>query len=149
MAHREPDMDYLRKSLRRHALKVTPQRVAVHEAMMRLGHASADMVSEDIRSHGGVEVTSASVYNILSQFALLGIYRHRLSANNKMYFDINSFEHAHIYDMENHNFRDLMDEGLMKAVYELVGRRKIKGYKVEGVDVQLLVRPSSRKKKSV
>ena len=42
---KSPDMEDFKHLLRRHSLKATPQRMAVHEAMMELGHASADMVS--------------------------------------------------------------------------------------------------------
>lgn len=45
-----------RNLLRRHGLKATPQRLAVHEAMMRLGHASADMVVEEIGRESEVSV---------------------------------------------------------------------------------------------
>ena len=54
-------------------LKATGQRIAVHTAMLELGHASADMVKEKIEQKG-YKVTVASVYNILSQLALLRIY---------------------------------------------------------------------------
>ena len=58
--------------LKKHSLKATPQRLAVHEAMMSLGHASADMVTEMITQKGTTKVTVASVYNILTNMAMLG-----------------------------------------------------------------------------
>ncbi|MGN1211722.1 MAG: transcriptional repressor, partial [Candidatus Cryptobacteroides sp.] len=99
-------LDSFKAILRKHALKATPQRLAVHEAMLRLGHASADMVTEEIRANSSTKVTVASVYNILSGLAVLGVYSHRMSSNNKMYFDVNNFRHIHIYDRENHCFKD-------------------------------------------
>ena len=63
-----PTLDDFRTQLRRHNLKATRQRLAVHEAMMDLGHASADMVREELARQGS-HVTVASVYNILSQLA--------------------------------------------------------------------------------
>ena len=71
------NIEKFKNDLKRHGLKATPQRLAVHEAMMKLGHASADMVTEEIRESGTTKVTVASVYNILSHLALLGIYDHR------------------------------------------------------------------------
>ena len=59
--------------LRRHGLKATRQRQAVHQVMMELEHASADMVREHL-AQNGVAVTTASVYNILSQLADYHIY---------------------------------------------------------------------------
>ena len=93
--HRCPTTEEFKKILKKHSLKATPQRLAVHEAMAALGHASADMVAEMIKEKGTAKVTTASVYNILTQMAMLGVYDYRLSANNKMYFDVNTFKHIH------------------------------------------------------
>lgn len=131
--------------LKRNGLKATPQRLAVHQAMLKLGHASADMVEEEIKAAGTVSVTAASVYNILSQLALIGVYQHRLSANNKMFFDVNTFRHAHVYDCENHTYKDLQDMELMALVQQHLGRKKFRGYTVEDIDIQIVVRPTKRK----
>ena len=141
-----PTLDEFRTRLKRHDLKATRQRLEVHEAMMALGHASADMVTDEIARRGVVKVTVASVYNILSQLADLRIYSRRLSSNNKMYFDINNFRHIHLYDRENHRFRDLMDEELMEMVQAHLKRRKFKGFTVEDIDIQLIARPTRKSK---
>ena len=77
-----PSIEEFKKILREKQLKTTPQRVSVHEAMLSLGHASADMVAEYISKKGGQSVTIASVYNILLSLSDLGIYHHRYSSNN-------------------------------------------------------------------
>ena len=74
-------IEELKTFLKRHSMKITPQRVAVHNAMLALGHASADMVAEHITNEGTAKVTVASVYNILTTMADIGVYRHRMSAN--------------------------------------------------------------------
>ena len=146
LTHTVPTLDEFRTRLKRHGLKATRQRLEVHEAMMALGHASADMVTEEIARRGVVKVTVASVYNILSQLADLRIYNRRLSSNNKMYFDINNFRHIHLYDRESHKFRDLMDEELMELVQSHLKRRKFKGFTVEDIDIQLIARPTRKSK---
>ena len=143
-----PTPDEFRTRLKRHGLKATRQRLEVHSAMMALGHASADMVTEEIQRRGAVKVTVASVYNILSQLADLRIYSRRLSNNNKMYFDINNFRHIHLYDKENHYYRDVFDEELMELVQSHLKRRKFRGFTVEDIDIQLIARPT-RKSKAV
>ena len=45
-----PDVETFRSILKGKGLKATPQRIAVHEAMLNLGHASADMVVEKLSS---------------------------------------------------------------------------------------------------
>lgn len=140
--HTAPGIEEFKKLLKKHSLKSTQQRLAVHNAMLKLGHASADMVTEEIRSQGTTNVTVASVYNILSQIALLGIYDHRMSDNNKMYFDVNTFRHIHLYDYVNNTFKDVIDDDFMDNLDAYFAKKKFKGYRVECVDVQIVCRPS-------
>ena len=137
-------MEEFKALLRKHTLKATPQRMAVHAAMMELGHASADMVCETVAREGKVKITVASVYNILTQLALRGIYRHRLSVNNKMYFDVNTYRHIHLYDIVSNTFRDIEDAELMDMIDSRLARKRFKGYKIEGVDIQILCKPTRK-----
>ena len=144
-SHKCPDIEEFKVLLKKHSLKATPQRLAVHEAMMVLGHASADMVTEAIKEKATAKVTVASVYNILTHMAMLGIYNYRLSTNNKMYFDVNTFKHIHLYDQENHVFKDVIDDELVSLLDSYLGRKRVKGYKIEGIDIQLVARPTKKK----
>lgn len=146
--HKCPNIEEFKTLLKKHSLKATPQRLAVHEAMMSLGHASADMVTEVIKDKGTAKVTTASVYNILTHLAMIGVYNYRLSANNKMYFDVNTFKHIHFYDKDNHTFRDVIDDELVQLIESHLSRKRVRGYKIESFDIQLIGRPS-RKKYSV
>ena len=143
--HRCPNIEEFKQLLKTHSLKATPQGLAVHEAMISLGHASADMVTEAIAAKGTTKVTVASVYNILTNLAMLGVYDYRLSSNNKMYFDVNTFHHMHLYDRENHVFKDVVDEELLSLIHSHLSRKRFKGYKVEGIDVQLIGRPTRKR----
>ena len=143
--HKCPNIEEFKTILKKHSLKATPQRLAVHEAMINLGHASADMVTEAISSKGTTKVTVASVYNILTHLAMLGVYDYRLSSNNKMYFDVNTFSHMHLYDKENHVFKDVIDDELIGIIQSHLGNKRFKGYKIESIDVQLIGRPTRKK----
>ena len=145
--HPIPTLDDFRSQLRRHDLRATQQRLAVHEVMMALEHASADMVQKELAARGA-SVTVASVYNILSQLADYRIYSRRMSATNKMFFDIEGDRHIHLYDRENHSYRNLQDEELSEMVAAHLKRRKFKGYTVEGIDIQIIAKPTRKTKKS-
>ena len=123
----------------------SPQRLAVHEVMMELGHAGADMVTDAIKEKGTAKVTVASVYNILTHMAMLGIYHYRMSSNNKMYFDVNTFKQLHFYVKDTHVFRDVIDDELVSHIESHLCRKRVKGYKIEGFDIQLVGRPTRKK----
>ncbi len=131
-------------TLKKHSMRATPQRLAVHEAMMTLGHASADMVTEEIIRKGETNVTVASVYNILEDMSEIKLYRRRMSCNNKMYFEITTARHIHLYDCVNHVYRDYADENLMKLIEEHLGRRRVRGYTIEDIDIQFIARPTKK-----
>ena len=147
-SHKCPTIEDFKAILKKHSLKATPQRLAVHEAMISLGHACADMVTEAIKEKNTAKVTLASVYNILTHMAMLGVYNYRLSANNKMYFDVNTFKHIHFYDQDNHVFKDVVDDELVALIESHLSRKRVKGYKIESFDIQLCGSPT-RKKYSV
>ena len=135
-------------ALKANGLKATRQRVAVHEVMMELGHASADMVRDRILRKGAVKVTTASVYNILSQMALLGVYSHRLGIGGKMFFDVDPTCHFHLYDPQAGQYFDVQDEELMERVESRCKRRRFKGYKVDSVEVVIICHQAQPKKET-
>ena len=139
-------IEEFKTQLRRHSLKATRPRIAVHSVMMELVHASPDQIVEKFRE-SGVKVTVASVYNILSQLADKHIYARRMGAAGKMFFDVIPEHHVHLYDRENHAYRDVIDDDLSALVEQHLGRRKFKGFTIEDIDVQFVVRPTARKKK--
>lgn len=144
--NKEPlSMEGFRSLLKRHSLKATPQRLAVHEAMLSLGHACADQVCEWISAQGRTSFTTASVYNILSQMSGLGVYSHRLSANNKMYFDVNTFTHIHLYDSVNNEYKDILDEELVELIESKIKNKRYRGFKVDGIDLQVICHPTAKK----
>jgi len=144
--HSAPNMEQFKEILKDKKLKATNQRLAVHEAMLTLGHASADMVVDAINACGSAKVTVASVYNILSNLADIKVYHRRLSSNNKMYFDVNTFKHAHLYDSINNEYKDVVDAELVKLVESYLKERKFRGYKVDSIDIQIVCHP--RRKRS-
>lgn len=143
-----PDLIRFKDILKEKGLKATPQRLAVHEAMLKLRHASADMVAEQMESSGFTRITIASVYNILSTLADLRVYSRRMSSNNKMYFDVNTFKHLHLYDRTCNEYRDVLDDELVGLVESRLKGRRFRGYTVDHVDIQIVCHPTRRKTRS-
>ena len=146
LRHPIPTLEEFRTQLRRHSLRATRQRLLVHEAMMELVHASAEDV-QILLFQRGTPVNTTTVYNILSQLADEHIYNRRLSGNNIMYFDVDPRRHLHLYDRENHTFRNVEDEQLPLLVAQQLKRRKFKGYTIEDLDIQIIAKPTRKKKK--
>lgn len=140
------DMEQFKTVLRRHSLKATPQRLAVHEAMLSLGHASVDDVATHIEEKGEVRITPASIYNILSHMTSLGVYSQRLGTGSKMVFDVTPGIHIHLYDTVNGTYREIEDGELLGMVVSRLGKRRFRGFRVDGLDISILCHPSNMKK---
>ena len=138
-----PNLVQFRRMLGEKGLKATSQRLSVHEAMIALGHASAEDVSKYLAEQG-TPVAPATVYNILSALADLKIYGRCSGRSNKMYFDARPGRHLHLYDTRSEAWRDLDDEELLSWLEAHFKGRRFRGYKIEGFEVQLLCRPTRK-----
>ena len=139
-----PDIIQFKRLLRDRDLKATPQRMAVHEAMRALVHAGADDVAAWIAAQGNTRISAASVYNILTLLAELGIYGRRSARGGKMIFDGRVGPHLHLYDTESEAWRDLEDEELIQWVEAHLKGKRYRGYRIDGFEVQLLCHPSRK-----
>lgn len=145
-AKRAPaDPEAFGKALRSRGLKITPQRLAVHEVMMDLVHAGADEVFAAVKERGQVQITRATVFNILEDLTAKGIYARRYGPEGRMCFDVNSFRHVHLYDTRNSQFIDVEADELLHSVETGLKRRRFKGYSIDGFDIQIICH-STRKK---
>ncbi|MBO7117951.1 MAG: transcriptional repressor [Bacteroidales bacterium] len=140
-------MQKFKALLKQHKLKATPQRLAVHNVMLQLIHASAEQVADVLKEASESKVSVSSVYNILSHMASLGIYGRRLSVNNVMYFDVNPENHLHLYDPQNNIFKDVQDPDLLMEIEEKIKRHRYRGFRVSSVEVNVICHPPKKRKK--
>ena len=127
----------MREKIKEAGLKATPQRLAIYESMRKLGHASVDMVIEDLKNSFPT-LTVATIYNVLESFVNTGLLTRRFSSNNKMYFDVNVYEHAHFYDQEENSYMDFHDPELVRLVMDYLSTKQIEKFDVKTVDIQLV-----------
>ena len=130
-------MQNIKERIQRCGLKATPQRIAVYSAMQKLGHASADRVKEEIDTVFP-SLTIATIYNVLESFVKAELVARRFSANNKMYFDVNTHEHAHLYDKERNTYVDFHDPELIRLVSDYLASRQIPDFRLTDIDIQLV-----------
>ena len=136
--------DKFGSALRSRSLKATPKRIAVHEAMLELVHGSADAVTRYINDKMGMEISAVSVYGTLSLLSDIGIYGRRLSADSKMYFDVDPEPHVHLYDTVNSEYRNIADDKILDLVGNHFKGRRFRGYRVDGVDIKIICHPTRR-----
>lgn len=143
---RQPaDLESFSRMLGTYGLKQTPQRLAVHRAMLKHIHADADTIYDTVRAEGACRIARSSVYNILSSLADTGIYAKRYSSNGKVMFDINAWRHIHLYDSVNHEFVDIDAPDLLEEVQAFLKGHRFRGYRIDDLDIQIICRPTKKK----
>ncbi|MBR1868633.1 MAG: transcriptional repressor [Bacteroidales bacterium] len=134
-------------ALRSRSLKATPKRIAVHEAMLELVHGSAEDVTRYVNDKMGMEISSVSVYGTLALLSDIGVYGRRLSADSRMYFDVDPAPHIHLYDTVNSEYRNISDDKVLSLVENHFKGRRFRGFSVDGVDIKILCHPTQRGRK--
>lgn len=131
------DTEQVRTRLNEHGLKATPQRIRVYKAMCRLGHAAADSVYQELGAERGA-MTLATVYNVLESLTEAGLLVRRPSFSNKMFFDVETAPHFHLYRQDTGQMTDFPDLALQQALEDRIRERLPEGLSFDGVEIQIL-----------
>jgi len=85
----------------------TPQRLKIAEVMLdKLQHLSAENVLQAVNIDGAV-VSKATVYNTLGLFAKKGLVREVIVDPSKVFYDSNTCEHHHFYNIDTGKLSDI------------------------------------------
>jgi Fur family peroxide stress response transcriptional regulator len=130
----------LGRKLAEHHLKVTPQRLAVLQAFETLHHhPSADQIIEHVRKKNP-NIASGTVYKILETFVDKGILCRVKTEADKMRYDPIIEKHHHLYDLVSDRIEDFADPDLQGLIEGYIRKKKIPGFEVEDVRIQILGR---------
>ena len=134
---RQVSMDEIRARINQCGLKATPQRMRVYAVMCRLGHASADRVYQELGGALGT-MSLATVYNVLESMTEAGLLVRRPSFSSKMYFDVNTSEHGHLYRQDTQEIIDFSDAPLLQAVEARIREALPDDLVFDRVEIQVL-----------
>lgn len=128
--------DY-RQSLLYCNLKVTPQRLAVLEALNNLkGHPPAERISEYVISKNP-NIAVGTIYNILDTFVEKGLIKKINTENAVMRYDPVPGKHHHLYDEESDIIEDYFDEELDNILKDYFSRKKIPKFTITEIQIQI------------
>ncbi|MBX3007079.1 MAG: transcriptional repressor [Melioribacteraceae bacterium] len=119
-------------------LKVTPQRVAVLEALNNLrNHPTADNIKEYVvKNHPSVAV--GTIYKTLETFVEKGLVKKVKTEKDVMRYDAIIENHHHLYCEATEHIEDFFDESLNKMLDEYFKKKKIPNFKVKETKLQII-----------
>ena len=126
------------KELNEKGLKVTPQRIAVLDAIISLNnHPTAENIMDHIRKiHPNI--SSATVYKVLDVFVSNGLIRRVDTERDIMRYDAITESHHHIYCSDSDRIEDYKDEELNKLLTEYFQKKQIPDFKIEDLKLHII-----------
>lgn len=129
--------DY-KKIIKEAELKVTPQRIAVLEAVLTRGdHPSADEIIFFIRKNHP-NIAAGTVYKTLETLVDKKILYRVKTDRDIMRYDGVLKKHHHLYSSVSDRIEDFFDDDLDRIIEEHFKNKVISNFRVEGIRLQLI-----------
>lgn len=126
--------------LKQKKLKVTPQRVLVFEAIMKIhGHPVAEQIIETVQKKNP-NISQGTIYKTLEMFVKNGIIRKVKTDADVMRYDAETEKHHHLYCSETERIEDYYDEELNELIEDYFRRKQIPDFEMEDFKLQLVGR---------
>jgi Fur family transcriptional regulator, peroxide stress response regulator len=128
----------IRNKLIEKGLKVTPQRIAILEAIIKLNnHPTADNIIDYIRNNHP-NIATATVYKVLDALVANELIMKVKTEKDVMRYDAVMERHHHLYCSESDRIEDFVDTELNEMIETYFEKKIIKGFKIEDVKLQIL-----------
>ncbi|QQS51205.1 MAG: transcriptional repressor [Bacteroidota bacterium] len=119
-------------------LKVTPQRIAVFAAIVKLNnHPTVDNIIEYIRKNNP-NISIATVYKVLDALVENKLIQKVKTEKDVMRYDAILESHHHIYFSDSDRIEDYVDEELNNLLSSYFEKKKIPGFKIEDIKLQII-----------
>lgn len=138
------DISSIRKKLINNNLKVTPQRVAVLEAIIILAnHPTAENIRQFLKKKHP-HIAMGTIYNVLEVLVEKGIIKKVKTDKDIMRYDALTEHHHHLYCIESDRIEDYFDEDLNNAIVEFFKQKNIPNFKIDDIKLQIIGKFSDR-----
>ncbi len=129
--------DFFREQLKQKGLKVTPQRVAIYEAVVNLNnHPTAEKIIDYIRrNHPNIAI--GTVYKVLDSLVDNNLLKKVKNDKDIMRYDAVVSHHHHLYCSETDRIEDYEDELLDKLINEYLKNKKIEKFEIQDITLQI------------
>lgn len=127
----------IRDKLVEKGLKITPQRMAILDALYSLSnHPTAEMIMEYIKNtHPGI--ASATVYKVLDTLVENQLIKRVKTDKDIMRYDGITENHHHLYCSESEEIKDYKNEKLDQLLIAFFKKNEIDDFEIEEIKLQI------------
>jgi len=128
----------IRNKLVEKSLKITPQRVAILEAIVTLNnHPTAENIIEYIRKNHP-NIATATVYKVLDALAANELIKKVKTDKDIMRYDAVIEKHHHLYSTESDRIEDYFDSELNDLIDQYFKKKRIPDFEIEDIKLQVI-----------
>jgi Fur family peroxide stress response transcriptional regulator len=133
----EYSIEDIRNKLSEKGLKVTPQRIAIVDAIYKLGsHPTAEKIIEYIRQ-SNPNIASGTVYKVLDTLIKHKLIKRVTTDKDVMRYDGIMENHHHLYCINCDVIEDYIDEELDTLLNNYFKNKKIEGFRINEFMLQI------------
>lgn len=127
-------------------LKVTPQRIAVYDAVINLNtHPTVENINEFIKCNHP-NIATGTVYKNLETLVQCGIIKKVKTDSDVMRYDAILEKHHHLYCSESDRIEDFYDNELNELLDNYLKNKNIPNFKIEDIKLQIVGKFTENKK---
>lgn len=127
-------------------LKVTPQRIAILEAVLNSNHPTADQILEYIRPKNP-NISQATVYKVLDTLVDIRLIKMVKTDRDIKRYDAVPEKHHHIYYSDSDIIEDLVDPELNELLAKYFANKGIPDFNIEDIILQIVGHSAKKDKK--
>ena len=131
------DIKEIATKLSEKGLRVTPQRIAIFGAIIKLdNHPTAENIIEYIKkNHPNISV--GTVYKVLDSFVENSLLKKVKTESGIMRYDPLLANHHHLYCQETDRIEDFEDQKLDELINQYFDKKGIKNFKIQDIKLQI------------
>jgi Fur family peroxide stress response transcriptional regulator len=128
----------IRNKLVEKGLKITPQRIAILEAIIKLNnHPTAEHIIDYIRKNHP-NIATATVYKVLDVLVDKGLIKKVKTDKDIMRYDAFLGKHHHLYSSDTDRIEDYMDDELNDILEKHFEKKGIPDFKIKDIKLQII-----------
>jgi len=118
-------------------LKVTPQRVAILEAIMELNnHPTVENIVNFLKTNHP-NIATGTVYNVLQTLVEVGLIRRVQTEKDNMRYEMLGEQHHHLYCHESDRIEDYYNSEISGIITTYFEKHRIEGFEIEDIRLHI------------
>jgi len=139
------EISEIRTMLMEKGLRITPQRLAIYEAILKLNnHPTADDIAALIKQDHP-NIATGTVYKVLESLVENGLINKVKTERDVMRYDAILENHHHLYDAQSDRIADYYNGEINQLLSEYFRKNGIPNFEIEDIKLQIIGKFSNGK----